>query len=169
MFRIIKIISTLECVQDWLSVKTGMGKRGTEWGNDRNAGNQGGNAENHGGNAGNQGRNVGNQGGNAGNQGRNAGNQGGNAGNQSDSLWKSSCLLLRLKSWIARGAFHHPAFMGNCETIGHTIYSPIYPVDEGNEDVGLVWDNILLFLLNSYPLYLSILNRFVFYCNFLTQ
>ena len=31
----------------------------------------------------------------------------GNAWNQSDSFWKSSCLLLWLKSWIAR--FHHPA------------------------------------------------------------
>ena len=74
MFRIIKMISTLECVQDWLSVKTGMGKRGTEWGNDRNAGNQGGNAENHGGNAGNQGENARNQDGNAGNMGENSGN-----------------------------------------------------------------------------------------------
>ena len=37
--------------------------------------------------------------------------------------------------------------MGNCRTISHTFYSPIYPVDEGNEDVGLVSDNILFFFL----------------------
>ena len=30
------------------------------------------------------------------------------------------------------GASHHPAFMGNCQTISHT-FSLIYPVDEGNE------------------------------------
>ena len=36
------------------------------------------------------------------------------------------------------GASHHPAFMGNCRTISHTFYSPVYPVDEGNEDVGWV-------------------------------
>ena len=28
--------------------------------------------------------------------------------------------------------------MGNCRTISHTFFSPIYPVDERNEDVGLV-------------------------------
>ena len=28
--------------------------------------------------------------------------------------------------------------MGNCQTISCTFYSPIYPVDEGNEDVGQV-------------------------------
>ena len=32
-------------------------------------------------------------------------------------------LLLRLQSRSARGAFHHPAFMGNCLTISHTCYS----------------------------------------------
>ena len=47
-----------------------------------------------------------------------------------------SGLLLWLKSWSARGASNHPALMGNCRTISHTFYSPIYPVDEGNEDVG---------------------------------
>ena len=41
-------------------------------------------------------------------------------GNQGDSLWESSCLLLWLKSRSARGAFHHPAFMGTCPTISHT-------------------------------------------------
>ena len=44
-------------------------------------------------------------------------------------------------------AFHHPAFMGNCQTISPTFYSPIYPVDERNEEVGLVWDNISLFFV----------------------
>ena len=38
----------------------------------------------------------------------------------------------------AGGASHHPAFMGNCRTISYMLYSPIYPVDEGNEDVGSV-------------------------------
>ena len=61
--------------------------------------NQGGNAENGGGNA------------------WNPGNQGRSAGNQDDSLWESSCLLLRLKSWSARGAFHHPALMS------HTLFA----------------------------------------------
>ena len=51
------------------------------------------------------------------------GNEGGNAGNQADSLWKFSCLLLRLKFRSARGAFHHPAFMGNCPTISHTFFA----------------------------------------------
>ena len=41
-------------------------------------------------------------------------------GNQGDSLWESSCSLLWLKSRSARGAFHHPAFMGTCPTISHT-------------------------------------------------
>ena len=59
---------------------------------------------------------------------------------------KQFCLLFWLKSRRARGASHHPAFMGNCRTISHKFYSLIYPVDEGNDDVGLVSDNILLFL-----------------------
>ena len=29
------------------------------------------------------------------------------------------CLLFRLKSWSAKGASRHPAFMGNCLTINH--------------------------------------------------
>ena len=33
---------------------------------------------------------------------------------------EQSCLLLRLKFRNARGASHHPAFMGNCLTISHT-------------------------------------------------
>ena len=33
------------------------------------------------------------------------------------------------------------------KTISPTFYSPIYPVDEGNEEVGLVWDNISLFFV----------------------
>ena len=31
------------------------------------------------------------------------------------------CLLLRLKSLIARGTSHHPAFMSSCPTITHTF------------------------------------------------
>ena len=49
------------------------------------------------------------------------------------------CLLLQLKPWGMRGASHQSVFMSNCPTISHTFYSPIYPVDEGNEDVGLVY------------------------------
>ena len=30
------------------------------------------------------------------------------------------CLMLRLKSWSARGASHYTPFMGNCLTISHT-------------------------------------------------
>ena len=59
---------------------------------------------------------------------------------------KQFCLLLWLKSRSARRTSHHLAFMGNCRTISHKFYSLIYPVDEGNDDVGLVSDNILLFL-----------------------
>ena len=55
-----------------------------------------------------------------------------------------ACLLLQLKLRSAKEA-SHPAFMGNYRTISHTFYSPIYPVDEENEDVGSVWDNISLF------------------------
>ena len=55
------------------------------------------------------------------------------------------CLLLWLKFWGARGASHHSALMGCCQTISYTFYSSNYPVDEGNEDLGKVWDNILLF------------------------
>ena len=60
-------------------------------------------------------------------------------------LWKlfntcwgmfGACLLLRLKSQSARRASNQLAFMGNCQTISYTFCSPIYPVDEGNEDVG---------------------------------
>ena len=51
---------------------------------------------------------------------------------------KQFCLLLWLKSQSVRGASHHPAFMGNCRTISHKFYSPIYPVDEENDDVGSV-------------------------------
>ena len=63
--------------------------------------------------------------GNAGNGGRNAGNQGGIAGtgNQGDYLRESSCFFLRLKSRRARGAFHHPAFLGSCPTISHTLFA----------------------------------------------
>ena len=33
---------------------------------------------------------------------------------------EQSCLLLRLKSQITRGASQHSAFMGNCHHISHT-------------------------------------------------
>ena len=59
---------------------------------------------------------------------------------------KQFCLLFWLKSWSAREASHHSAFMGNCWSISHKFYSPNYPADEGDDDVGLVSDNILLFL-----------------------
>ena len=32
-----------------------------------------------------------------------------------------SCIFLRINSRMARGASHHPAFMGNCPTISHTF------------------------------------------------
>ena len=48
-------------------------------------------------------------------------------------------LLLQLKSQGVRRAFHQLACMSNHWTISHTFYSPICPVDEGNEDLGLVW------------------------------
>ena len=59
---------------------------------------------------------------------------------------KQFCFFLWLKSRSARGTSHHPAFMGNCQTISHKFYTPIYPVDEGNDDVGSVSEKILLFL-----------------------
>ena len=96
---------------------------GNAWNQGGNAGNQGGNVGNQGGNARNQSGNVGNEGGNVGNQCENAGNQGGNAGNQCDSLWESSCLLLRLISRSARGAFHHPALMDSCPTSSHRFFA----------------------------------------------
>ena len=46
--------------------------------------------------------------------------------------------LLRLKSRSAWEAFHHLPFMGNYRIISRTFYSPIYPVDEGHEDMGSV-------------------------------
>ena len=48
------------------------------------------------------------------------------------------CLLLQLKPWGVRGASHQPAVMSDRRTISLTFYSPIYPVEEGNEDVGLI-------------------------------
>ena len=101
-----------------LSVKAGMGNRGTEWG-------EWWKRVESGWDAGNQGENAGNQGGNAGIGVGNAGNAGiqvGNAGNQANSLWESSCLLLRLNSRSTKGAFHHPDFMGSCPTTSHTFF-----------------------------------------------
>ena len=37
--------------------------------------------------------------------------------------------------------------MDNGRTISHTFYCPIYTMDEGNEDMWLVWDSISLFFL----------------------
>ena len=34
---------------------------------------------------------------------------------------KLSCILLRLKSWSAKGTSLHPAFMGSLPTISHTL------------------------------------------------
>ena len=48
------------------------------------------------------------------------------------------CLLFQLKPWGVRGASHQPAVMSDRRTISLTFYSPIYPVEEGNEDVGLI-------------------------------
>ena len=48
------------------------------------------------------------------------------------------CLLLQLKPWGVKGASHQPAVMSDRRTISQTFYSPIYPVEEGNEDVGLI-------------------------------
>ena len=67
---------------------------------------------------------------------RNTGNQGGNVGIKVGMreikvgmrgirviLCENLCLLLRLKSRSARGAFHHPTFMGSCPTISHTYFA----------------------------------------------
>ena len=60
-------------------------------------------------------------------------------------LTECSLMLIALaKSLECEGVSHQPAFMGNCRTISHMFYNPIYPVDEGNEKVGSIWDNILL-------------------------
>ena len=56
--------------------------------------------------------------------------------------WLTSCLLLHLKPWEVRWATRQPAFMSDCRTITHTFYSPIYPLDEGNEDVGLIYFDV---------------------------
>ena len=54
------------------------------------------------------------------------------------SVKSKSCLLLQLKPWGVRGGSHQPTFMSDRRTITHKFYGPIYPVDEGNEDVGLI-------------------------------
>ena len=46
------------------------------------------------------------------------------------------CLLLQLRFWSVRGASHHLAFAGNCQTISHTFYSLISPL--GNRK----WDHL---------------------------
>ena len=35
--------------------------------------------------------------------------------------------------------------MGYSRTVSETLYSPDCPVDEGNEELGYVWEDILLF------------------------
>ena len=107
-------------------IRTRIGER--NGGNDENAGNQGGNAEDQSGNTGNEGGNAENRVGNVGNQSGNAESQGGNARNQGDSSWESSWLSLRLKSQSARGAFHHPLFMGCCPTIIYTFFFFFTPI-----------------------------------------
>ena len=59
---------------------------------------------------------------------------------------KTILLVALTKIPESEGNIHHPAFMGNCRTISHKFCSPIYPMDEENDDLGLVSDNILLFL-----------------------
>ena len=51
---------------------------------------------------------------------------------------RSDCLLLQLKPWGVRRASYQPAVTSDRGTISHTFYSPIYPVDEGNEDLGSI-------------------------------
>ena len=43
---------------------------------------------------------------------------------------EQSCLLFWIKCWNERGASHHPVFMCNCLTIGHTRVSLIHLADE---------------------------------------
>ena len=38
--------------------------------------------------------------------------------------YNTSCFLLLLKFWSARGASCHPTIMGNCQSIGHRSHSP---------------------------------------------
>ena len=52
--------------------------------------------------------------------------------NKKQHIQYTLCLLLRLKFRSTRGASHHPAFMGTCQTISHTPHSSTYPVDEGS-------------------------------------
>ena len=47
-------------------------------------------------------------------------------------------LIAPAKILECQGASHHPAFIGNWRAISHTFCSPVYPVDIGNEDLGLV-------------------------------
>ena len=61
-----------------------------------------------------------------------------------------SGLLLQLKreGTRARGERRHrQSFLGNCQTMIHMFNSPIYPLDEGNEDVGSV-RNFIFFLFS---------------------
>ena len=51
------------------------------------------------------------------------------------------CILLRLKSWSARGASHHSVFMGN------GLFSVAYPVDEFSFKDMRTWDR---FKIKSY-------------------
>ena len=74
------------------------------------------------------------------------------------SICASSYLLLRLKSPSARGASHHPAFMGNCRTISHTFYSLIYPVDEFSLKETRTWGQ---FKISSYYFFYLVWIKFI--------
>ena len=55
--------------------------------------------------------------------------------------------MLRLKTWSARGASNHSAFMGKWPTLISLIHSPRgWVILQGNEGVGSVQDFILLYL-----------------------
>ena len=55
--------------------------------------------------------------------------------------------MLRLKTWSARGASNHSAFMGKWPTVISLIHSPRgWVILQGNEGVGSVQDFILLYL-----------------------
>ena len=71
-----------------------------------------------------------------------------------------SGLLLQLKreGTRARGERRHrQSFSGNCQTMIHMFNSPIYPLDEGNEDVGSV-RNFIFFLFSLKQVHCFCLN-----------
>ena len=58
----------------------------------------------------------------------------------------TSNILLPPKSWSAREASHHAAFMSSCPTISHTFLPSGWVLLQGNENLGLVQDYISLYL-----------------------